>query len=158
VSVVQGNLICLDDTTLRCAAPQTATMARGVVVEAGTCEADGVQGSICRLSCSAGFQISDATDGRCILHDELGMAVYEGQAVTCEPQQNADGAMSESYCRLEESEIVRTCCVAADLERKSDPTFATTVDVSCGTSHPPHTCDAACAGIWLPLVEDCEQY
>ena len=72
---------------------------------------------------------------------------YEGQAATCRPEMNLDGTMAESYCRLEESEAVRSCC---DLGGAPAGT--------CGTDRPPQSCDMECVELWLPLVEICGQY
>ena len=60
---------------------------------------------------------------------------------------NLDGTMAESYCRLEESEAVRSCC---DLGGAPAGT--------CGTDRPPQSCDMECVELWLPLVEICGQY
>ena len=58
------------------------------------------------------------------------------------PARAVDGTMAESYCRLEESEAVRSCC---DLGGAPAGT--------CGTDRPPQSCDLECVEIWLPLVE-----
>ena len=104
-------------------------------------------GALCRLGCSEGFEISDAADGRCALDASGATAAYEGQAATCRPEMNLDGTMAESYCRLEESEAVRSCC---DLGGAPAGT--------CGTDRPPQSCDMECVELWLPLVEICGQY
>ena len=139
-----GALLCLAAGATpapTCRVLDSEVLPRGVVVESG-CEADGEAGALCRLGCSEGFEISDAADGRCALDASGATAAYEGQAATCRPEMNLDGTMAESYCRLEESEAVRSCC---DLGGAPAGT--------CGTDRPPQSCDLECVEIWLPLVE-----
>ena len=123
----------------------------GVVVEQG-CEADGVPDAVCRLGCSEGYEASASSDGHCVARiDGTGTVTtdYEGQAVSCRPEQNPDGSMAESYCRLEEQQAILNCC---ELQAKDNP------GQPCATAHPPADCSVGCAELWLPIVEDCGQY
>jgi hypothetical protein len=166
----QRQIIFTSVPSATCLALDSERLERGVVVESG-CEGDGQPGALCRLGCSEGFEISNAADGRCTLNEsgttapegtELipadnggallclaarAAAVYEGQAATCRPETNLDGTMAESYCRLEESEAIRSCC---DLGGAPAGT--------CGTNRPPETCHLECVELWLPLVEICGLY
>ena len=123
----------------------------GVVVEQG-CEADGVPDAVCRLGCSEGYEASASSDGHCVARiDSTGTVTtdYEGQAVSCRPEQNPDGSMAESYCRLEEQQAILNCC---ELQAKDNP------GQPCATAQPPADCSVGCAELWLPIVEDCGQY
>ena len=123
----------------------------GVETELGTCGSGGALDSICRLACSEGFEASHISEGRCLPRwferDEVAVAEYTGQNVTCRPEMNQDGSMAESWCRMERDEALRRCCASAG---NSGP--------SCGPDAPPETCELACAEVWLPLSRSCEQY
>ena len=77
-----------------CRAPSILT--KGVVVQAG-CTAGGSIGDACRLGCSIGFDETDAVEGTCVSkwleHEEVAVAEYANQAVTCSPARNEDGSM-----------------------------------------------------------------
>eukprot|EP01051_Picozoa_sp_SAG22_P027376 SAG22_NODE_9134_length_608_cov_1.011788_2_plen_81_part_01 len=79
-------------------------------MEAGTCAAGGIIGDRCRLGCSLGYEETDATEGTCVARwlerEEVAVAEYVGQSVTCLPARNADGSMAQSYCRMEQAEAV----------------------------------------------------
>ena len=56
------------------------------------------------LGCSAGFEILAVEDGHCTLTELAqvdSVAVYSGWSVTCSLETEANGQMSESYCRRE---------------------------------------------------------
>eukprot|EP01052_Picozoa_sp_SAG31_P009685 SAG31_NODE_514_length_14714_cov_78.431269_5_plen_428_part_00 len=135
-------LICFDAT---CDAAPILDQRGAIVVEG--CEAGAPLGSVCRLGCSAGFEISAAEDGHCMLAEVGSLAVYSGQSVTCSPETEANGQMSESYCRMAATEAMLDCCELEGVE-----------GVICAADVPPTTCVVECAEIWEPLVEDCEQH
>jgi hypothetical protein len=141
-----GAQLCFDVT---CKAP-VWPQENGVVVESG-CQARGVVGSLCRLGCQEGYKLTEGVDGHCVakLEGSAVVSQYQGQEVTCQPEQNADGTMAESYCRLEEAESILNCC---ELATSRSP------GVACSTDQPPADCSVGCAEVWLPLVENCEQY
>ena len=57
-----------------------------------------------------GYEASGAAEGVCtarwLEREQVAVAEYTGQAVTCEPERNADGTMAESFCRLEQTEAI----------------------------------------------------
>ena len=122
-----------------------------MVTEIGTCAPGGALDSICRLGCSEGYEASHIAEGRCLprwfAHDEVAVAEYTGQNVTCTPEMNKDGSMAESWCRMERDEALRSCCASAG---SSEP--------ACGPDAPPQACELPCAEVWLPLSRSCEQY
>ena len=135
-------LICFDAA---CSASPILDQRGAIVVEG--CEAGAPLGSICRLGCSAGFEISASEDGHCTLAAVGSLAVYSGQSVTCSPETEANGQMSESYCRMAATEAMLDCCELEGVE-----------GAVCAADMPPTTCVVQCAEIWEPLVEDCEQH
>ena len=144
-------LLCFD---LVCPTPiltEYSSQGKGVVTEIGTCAPGGALDSICRLGCAEGYEASHISEGRCLprwfAHDEVAVAEYTGQNVTCTPEMNQDGSMAESWCRMERDEALRSCCASAG---SSEP--------ACGPDAPPLTCELACAEVWLPLSRSCEQY
>ena len=136
-----STLICFDVT---CVAPILDQW--GAVVVEG-CEAGAPIGSICRLGCRSGFEISAAQDGHCTLAAVGSLAVFNGQSVTCSPETQANGQMSEAFCRMASTEAMLDCCELEGVE-----------GVVCAADVPPTTCVVECAEIWEPLVEDCEQH
>ena len=144
-------LLCFD---LACPAPilaEYSSEGEGVVTEIGTCTPGGALDSICRLGCAEGYEASHISEGRCLprwfAHDEVAVAEYVGQNVTCTPEMNQDGSMAESWCRMERDEALRSCCASAGI-----------AEPACGPAAPPLTCGLACAEVWLPLSRSCEQY
>eukprot|EP01052_Picozoa_sp_SAG31_P001359 SAG31_NODE_46_length_30980_cov_226.095107_19_plen_430_part_00 len=137
-----STLICFDAT---CGAAPILEQRGAIVVEG--CEAGAPLGAVCRLGCAAGFEISAAEDGHCTLAEVGSLAVYSGQSVTCSPETEANGQMSESYCRMAATEAMLDCCELEGVE-----------GVVCAAGVPPTTCVVECAEIWEPLVEDCEQH
>eukprot|EP01052_Picozoa_sp_SAG31_P002654 SAG31_NODE_95_length_25901_cov_24.763700_24_plen_548_part_00 len=123
-----------------------------MVAEVGTCEPEGALDTICRLTCSEGFEESGVTEGRCMPlwyeHDEIAVAQYVGQNVTCTPERNQDGTLGEHYCQMERTEALLSCCASIT----SGPNHA------CDSDSLPQSCTLACAELWLPLSRDCEQY
>ena len=85
------HLLCF---SVACHAPSIQT--KGVVVQEG-CAAGGTIGDTCRLGCSAGYDETEAVEGTCVVQwlelEEVAMAEYANQAVTCSPARNADGSM-----------------------------------------------------------------
>ena len=172
-----ASVIARGDTTLLCfpVSCRAPSVGRGVVFEEG-CAADGTFGDTCRLGCAAGYDASGAVEGTCVArwleHEEVAIAEYVNQQVTCVPARNQDGSMSEEYCRMEQEEAVLDCCQeelteAQQLEQQErQDLFNTPVGVptptqgnpGCGTSRPPETCSISCAERWLPLLEDCEEH
>lgn len=77
-----------------CRAPSILT--KGVVIQAG-CEAGGSIGDTCRLGCSIGYEETEAVEGACVVRwlerEEVAVAEYSNQAVTCAPARNMDGSM-----------------------------------------------------------------
>eukprot|EP01051_Picozoa_sp_SAG22_P000238 SAG22_NODE_5_length_41775_cov_111.520971_1_plen_1241_part_00 len=143
--------LCFDPV---CAAPALDHSTHHTVVAEG-CAAGGALGSVCRVTCMAGFEPRDETEGRCTatgggLDGGLG-AAYRGQNVTCEPERAADGTMSKAYCRLATTEVILDCCDL--LSGDGQPASG-----SCSRESPPGTCPLQCAERWLPLAEDCEQH
>eukprot|EP01051_Picozoa_sp_SAG22_P001958 SAG22_NODE_83_length_21704_cov_58.556584_1_plen_326_part_10 len=137
-----STLICFDAT---CGAAPILEQRGAIVVEG--CEAGAPLGAVCRLGCSAGFEISAAEDGHCSLSEVGSLAVYTGHSVTCSPETEQNGQMSESYCRMAATEAMLDCCELENVE-----------GVVCAADVPPTTCVVECAEIWEPLVEDCEQH
>eukprot|EP01052_Picozoa_sp_SAG31_P026217 SAG31_NODE_2360_length_5872_cov_20.790230_2_plen_131_part_00 len=111
-------LICFEAT---CDAAPILEQRGAIVVEG--CEAGTSLGSVCRLGCAASFEIAAAEEGHCILAEVGSLAVYSGQSVTCSPETEVNGQMSESWvaatsamldcCELEGVEGV--VCAAATL-------------------------------------------
>eukprot|EP01051_Picozoa_sp_SAG22_P007644 SAG22_NODE_546_length_9261_cov_18.423925_1_plen_444_part_10 len=139
-----STLICFDAS---CEAAPILDQRGAIVVEG--CEAGAPLGSVCRLGCSAGFEISAAEDGHCSLSEVGALAVYTGHSVICSPETEQNGQMSESYCRMAATEAMLDCC---ELENVEGVVCAADIHV------PPTTCVVECAEIWEPLVEDCEQH
>ena len=98
---------------IQCPAPSLPETG-GAVIEAGTCAADGSIGDRCRLGCKIGYDESNVVEGRCearwLEREEVAVAEYVGQEVTCLPARNPDGSMAESYCRMERAEAILDCC------------------------------------------------
>lgn len=152
-------LLCFE---LTCPAVEVAALSPGQVVESG-CDEDGRVEAPCRLSCQEGYEASAVTEGVCtarwIHEEEVAVAEYVGQSVTCSPEKNADGTMAESYCQMEKVEVILDCCElqAAGAGDGSSESSADSSS-SCGTDQPPSTCSVECAERWNPLVEDCGAY
>eukprot|EP01051_Picozoa_sp_SAG22_P002430 SAG22_NODE_107_length_19899_cov_24.034141_7_plen_1894_part_00 len=161
-------LLCFE---LTCKAP-SAQQNKGVVIASG-CEVGGALGSTCRLGCSSGYDESDVSEGVCaarwLADEQVTVAEYSGQNVTCNPARNADGTLSASFCRMQLAEVVLDCCeMAAALDpdyqealQQAAMAGSGTVPVSttaCNTESPPTTCTLGCAELWLPMFEDCEDH
>ena len=105
-------LLCFE---LTCQAPSTQ-LDKGVIAASG-CEVGGVLGTACRFGCSTGYDESDVSDGICsarwLAEEQVAVAEYAGQTVTCTPARNADGTLSESFCRMQLAEVVLDCCEMA---------------------------------------------
>eukprot|EP01052_Picozoa_sp_SAG31_P009569 SAG31_NODE_505_length_14757_cov_20.172943_14_plen_422_part_00 len=138
-------LLCFDVT---CNAP--SIQEPGKIISAG-CDDAGALGTSCRLGCSTGYDESDVSDGSCVarwLSDEqIAVAEYSGQRITCLPARNADGSLSESFCRMQLVEVILDCC---DMVQSGNQ------ETACGTQSPPTACSLGCAERWLPLAEDCD--
>jgi hypothetical protein len=119
---------------------------RGAIVLKG-CAAGAPLGAVCRLGCTAGFENTADEDGHCTLSGVGTVAAYSGQSVTCAPEREQNGQMSEAYCRMAATEAQLDCC---ELENADG--------VVCSADVPPTQCVVACAEIWEPLAEDCEQH
>ena len=135
-------LVCFDAT---CDAAPILEQ-RGAVVLKG-CAAGAPLGAVCRLGCTAGFENTADEDGHCALSGVGTVAAYSGQSVACAPEREQNGQMSESYCRMAATEAQLDCC---ELENADG--------VVCSADVPPTQCVVACAELWEPLVEDCEQH
>ena len=127
-----------------CAAPAIDQIRGGVIVEG--CAAGGSLGSVCRIGCMQGFEAAREEEGRCSLAGGGLLTEYVGQNVTCNPERNPDGTMSEAYCQLASTEAILDCCDAA------------LGGQSCSRENPPTACTIECAEDWLPLFEDCEPF
>ena len=138
----ENSTLCFDAT---CGAAPILEQCGGIVVEG--CEAVASLGSVCRLGCSAGFEISVAEDQHCTLTQVGSLAVYSGQSVTCSPETQQDGQMSKSYCKMAATKAMLDCCELEGVK-----------GVVCAANVPPTTCVVQCADIWEPLVEDCEKH
>eukprot|EP01051_Picozoa_sp_SAG22_P018610 SAG22_NODE_3180_length_1873_cov_1.251973_4_plen_176_part_01 len=132
-------LLCFD---IVCHAPTIA--GQGVVPEIGTCTPGGALDSVCRFSCSEGSTALRVAEGLCLplwyARDEVAVAQYVGQNVTCTPERNQDGSLGERYCRIERIQALRSCCA-------SMPGGAS--GTACGPESLPETCSLACAELWL---------
>ena len=98
-----SNLLCFP---VACQAPTIRT--KGVVVQMG-CAAGGAIGDTCRLGCSIGYDETEAVEGSCVgrwlEHEEVAVAEYANQAVTCTPARNADGSMVRARFLLKAARI-----------------------------------------------------
>ena len=141
---------------IQCPAPSLPETG-GAVIEAGTCAADGSIGDRCRLGCKVGYDESNVVEGRCearwLEREEVAVAEYVGQDVTCLPARNPDGSMAKSYCRMERAEAILDCCDQEAQGQQQVPE-----QTGCSTTRPPQTCSLGCAERWLPLLEDCEPF
>eukprot|EP01051_Picozoa_sp_SAG22_P037125 SAG22_NODE_18359_length_288_cov_1.370370_1_plen_68_part_10 len=49
-------------------------------------------------------------ESRWLEHEEVAIAEYVNQAVSCLPARNPDGSMAEEYCVMEQHQAVLDCC------------------------------------------------
>jgi hypothetical protein len=126
---------------------------RGSVVLAG-CVDGGALDSVCRIGCTSGFEASAKVDGHCSLIGSGVEAEYIGQQVTCAPEVDLNGQVTEAYCIMAAQEAVLDCCefVAVDSGAPCQGSNCCSADVL------PTECPVECAERWLPLKENCEQY
>ena len=73
-------------------------------------------------------------------------AEYMGQSVTCQPERDLNGQLSEGYCQMAAVDVILDCC------NHAQETGA------CSDAHPPSKCTVPCAERWQPLTESCASY
>jgi hypothetical protein len=89
------------------------------------------------------------TPGHCSLIGSGVEAEYIGQQVTCEPEVDLNGQVTEAYCIMAAQEAVLDCCefVAVDSGAPCQGSKCCSADVL------PTECPVECAERWLPLKE-----
>ena len=66
-----------------------------------------------------GFEASGEADGHCGISGAETHANYTGQAVSCAPERDLNGQLSEGYCTMAAGEAVLDCCELAGGENRA---------------------------------------
>ena len=76
----------------------------------------------------AGAGMAGAVEGSCRLTGAGTYAGYTGQGVTCTPEHDVNGKLSEGYCSMAAIEAIEDCCEG---------------DEHCSENNPPQNCSVA---------------